>query len=204
MLNVIDIKNLDKYSDDEMVFHVNKIINEIERCGLNCDNNNIAQLLRDYDFISMNMSFKDKLFTFSLITRYVSDLYNLCQAFNTLYCDDDGHIQRTSTDKERILSAFKDIFEARVTLSVLVQIVDEKPLINPFSVTVLDYGYTAQDYVNEQILQKNYPDLFNPYISGYVNLGKLEQDTLIDLKINHHTYFITDIYENGFTYMIEF
>ena len=208
MLNEFTIRN---FFVDDMIFHVGTdfskiLLNELtsEGSGYPEDECGIMDLLNKFKVYSWKLDKTTRFEYYELIVKTVSVIVAKCKLFKDLYNDKyDSSVPLTDDTRKAMRDHFEQIMKLRATLSVYVNITDKDTISNTFDVTVLDYCDNKYDYVCNEVLQKNYPTLFQEDILPYVDLGKLKDDTLNDMQ-RQGIYFVQDVYDNSFTYMVEF
>lgn len=211
MLNEFTIRNFNDYLPDDMIFHVGTDFNVIlfnelssETAGNTEHECGISDLLNKFKVYSWKMDKTTRFEYYELIVKTVSVIVAKCKLFKDLYNDKyDSRVPLTDDTRKVMRDHFEQIMKLRATLSVYVNITDKDTISNTFDVTVLDYCDTKYDYVCNEVLQPNYPTLFQEDILPYVDLGKLKDDTLNDMQ-RQGIYFVQDVYDSGFTYMVEF
>lgn len=211
MLNEFTIRNFNDYLPDDMIFHVGTDLNIIlfnelssETSGNTEHECGISDLLNKFKVYSWKMDKTERFAYYSCIVETVSRIVTQCKIFRVLYNDKFDHSAELTDDtKKAIQSAFKQIMKLRAELSVYVNITDKDTISDTFDVTMLGYCDNKYDYLREEILQSNYPTLFQDDILPYVDMIKLQNDTLNDMQ-RQGIYFVQDVYDSGFTYMVEF
>lgn len=211
MLNEFTIRNFNDYLPNDMIFHIGTDLNVIlfnelssETAGNTEHECGISDLLNKFKVYSWKMDKIERFAYYSRIVETVSRIVTQCKIFRILYNDKFDHSSELTDDtKKAMQSDFKQIMKLRAELSVYVNITDRDTISNTFDVTMLGYSDNRYDYVREEVLQTNYPTLFQEDILPYVDLIKLQNDTLNDMQ-RQGIYFVQDVYDSGFTYMVEF
>lgn len=211
MLNEFTIRNFNDYLPDDMIFHVDTDLNVIlfnelssEMAGNTECECGISDLLNKFKVYSWKMDKTKRFAYYSRIVETVSRIVTQCKIFRVLYNDKFDHsVELTDDTKKAMQYDFKQIMKLRAELSVYVNITDKDTILDTFDVTVLDYCDTKYDYVCNEVLQPNYPTLFQEDILPYVDLNKLQKDILNDMQ-RQGIYFVQDVYDSGLTYMVEF
>ena len=208
MLNEFTIRN---FFVDDMIFHVGTDLNVIlfnelssEMAGNTEHECGISDLLNKFKVYSWKMDKTTRFEYYEIIVKKISLIVAKCKLFKDLYnYKYDSSVPLTDDTRKAIKEHFEQIMRARAELSVYINITDRDTISDTFDVTVLDYCDTKYDYVCNEVLQPNYPTLFQEDILPYVDLGKLKDDTLNDMQ-RQGIYFVQDMYDSGFTYMVEF
>lgn len=208
MLNEFSIRN---FLVDDMIFHVGTDLNKIllnelssESAGYPEGDCGIADLLNKFKVYSWKLDKTARFEYYEVIVKKVSLIVSKCKLFKDLYNDKyDSRVPLTDDTRNAMKYRFEQIMRLRAELSVYVNITDRDTISDTFDVTVLDYCDNKYDYVCNDVLQPNYPTLFQEDILPYVDMRKLQVDTLNDMQ-RQGIYFVQDVYDDSFTYMVEF